>query len=117
MKPDLKVIDGGEPDKPEAVDPYGWFDPTETTSTLAERLLDLGIEDALVMDGFDDCVIGILERFGMEPIVMYDKGLVIEKLIDDGGGTYEEAVEYYDFNQLGGWHGEQTPGFLVRLPE
>jgi len=45
--------------------------------TLADQLLDLGIESALVMDGFDDCVIGILERYGMESIVIYDK----EKLL------------------------------------
>jgi hypothetical protein len=83
---------------------------------LADRLLDLGIEDALIMDGFNDCVVGTLERFGMESIVLYDKQKVIQKLIDEGCDSYEGAVEYYEFNQLGGWHGDKTPGFLVRLP-
>ena len=83
---------------------------------LADRLLDVGIEDALVMDGYDDCVVGVLERFGMEPIVLYDKEKVIQKLIDDGCDTWEGAMEYYEFNQLGGFHGPKTPGFLVRLP-
>jgi len=31
------------------------------------------------------------------------------------GSTYDDAIEYYEFNQLGGWHGEKTPGFLVKL--
>ena len=84
---------------------------------LADRLLDLGIEDALVMTGYDDCVIGVLERYGREPIVLYDKKKVIEQLIEEGCDDYEGAVEYYEFNQLGGYHGEKTPGFLVRLPE
>ena len=84
---------------------------------LADRLLDLGIEDALVMTGYDDCVIGVLERYGMEPIVLYDKKKVIEQLIEEGCDDYEGAVEYSEFNQLGGYHGEKTPGFLVRLPE
>ena len=53
----------------------------------------------------------------MEPIVLYDKDKVIKKLMDDGCETYEEAVEFYEFNQLGGWHGEKTPGFLVSLPK
>ena len=83
---------------------------------LADRLLDLGVEDALVMDGYNDCVVGVLERFGMEPIVLYDKDKVIAKLIDEGCDSYEGAVEYYEFNQLGGWHGPKTPGFLVWLP-
>ena len=85
--------------------------------SLADRLLDLGVEDALVMDAYDDCAIGILERFGMEPIVLYDKDKVIQQLMDEGCDSYEEALEFYEFNQLGGWHGDKTPGFLVRLSD
>jgi hypothetical protein len=86
--------------------------------TLAKRLADIGVEEVLVMDGFDECAIGVLERFGMDPVLIYDKALVIEKLIDLApGSTHEEAVEYYQFNQLGGWQGDLTPGFLVRLED
>jgi hypothetical protein len=84
---------------------------------LAEKLRDLGVENALVMTGFDDCVIGVLERYGMQPVVVYDKETVIHQLIAEGCDSLEGALEYYEFNQLGGWHGEKTPGFLVRLPE
>jgi len=84
--------------------------------TLADKLREIGVENAMVMDGYDDCVIGVLERYGMEPIVLYDKEKVIQRIVDlSPGGTYEEAIEYYEYNQLGGWHGEKTPGFLVRL--
>jgi len=106
---DLKVLDGGN----------GMSDATgfaNSTVTLAEQLLDLGVESALTMDGYDDCAIGILERFGMESIVIYDKEKIIEKLMDEGIPTYEEALEFYEYNQLGGWHGDMTPGFLIRLP-
>jgi len=85
--------------------------------TLAERLLEIGVENALVMDGYDDCVMGVLERFGMEPIVLYDKAKVIDKLIENGCDDYEGANEFYEYNQLGGWHGDKTPGFLIRLPD
>ena len=27
----------------------------------------------LFMDGYDDCVVGVVERFGMEPIICYDR--------------------------------------------
>tara|TARA_R100000687_G_C6350332_1_gene118533 strand:+ start:162 stop:437 length:276 start_codon:yes stop_codon:yes gene_type:complete len=87
------------------------------TVSLANQLLDLGVDEALTMDGYDDCVIGVLERFGMEPIVLYDKDKVIQKLMDDGCDSYEGANEYYEYNQLGGWHGDKTPGFLIRLPD
>ena len=66
---------------------------------------------ALTMDGYDDCIAGVLERFGMEPIIVYDKQRVIEKLIQDGA-TEEEAYEFFEYNQLGAWMGDGTPGFI-----
>ena len=109
MKPDLKVLKGGN----------GMSDATgfvDSIVTLTGQLFDLGVESALTMNGYDDCVVGILERYGMESIVIYDKEKVIEKLMDEGIPTYKEALEFYEYNQLGGWHGDLTPGFLVRLP-
>ena len=85
-------------------------------TNLFDRLYDIGIEEPVVMSGYDDCIVGCLERFGMEPIVIYDKEKVIQQLMDEGCDSYEEALEYYEFNQLGGWHGDKTPGFLILLP-
>jgi len=65
------------------------------------------------MDGFEDCIAGVLERFGQPPIIVYDQQQVIAKLMAQGMSD-EEAEEYYGFNQLGAWVGEHTPGFLVR---
>lgn len=68
------------------------------------------------MTGFDDCVVGILERFGVAvPVVVYDREKVIQKLMDNGIETYEEAEEFYHYNQLGAWVGDGTPAFLIRV--
>ncbi len=107
--PNLKLLDGGK----SVPDATGFID---SIVTLTEQLLDLGVESALTMDGYDDCVIGILERYGMESIVIYDKEKVINQLMDEGIPTYEEALEFYEYNQLGAWLGDMTPGFLVKLP-
>jgi hypothetical protein len=64
----------------------------------------------LVMDGFDDCIVGICHRFN-DSFVVYDRQKVIAKLMADGMSE-EEAVEFHDFNQLGAWNGEHTPGFI-----
>ena len=82
---------------------------------LKEQLLEMGLEEVVVMEGYDDCVIGVLERFGTEPVILYDRDRVIDKLMADGL-TPEEAVEFYEYNQLGSWVGDRTPGFLVKLP-
>lgn len=66
------------------------------------------------MDGFDDCVLGICESFGGESVVAYDYDKVIAQL-ESYGMTYEEAVEYHEFNQAGAYVGERTPVFIVRI--
>ena len=66
----------------------------------------------LLMDGYDDCVIGICERFGQPDIITYDKEKVIHKLTVDGM-EYQEAVEFFYFNQIGAWMGETTPCFVT----
>jgi len=84
--------------------------------TMADALEVFGGENTLIMDGFNDCIIGFLERFGLpEPIVVYDREKVIQKLMDNGIENYEEAEEFYYYNQLGGWHGDGTPAFLIRV--
>ena len=66
----------------------------------------------LLMDGYDDCIIGVCERFGQEPIIAYDKEKVINKL-QTIGMDYDEAIEWYEFNQLGAWMGDSTPCFII----
>jgi len=70
-------------------------------------------EGLLKMDGYDDCLVGVVERFGQDSYFIYDRELVLEKLQKDGM-SYEEALEYYEFNQLGAYVGERTPAFLIR---
>lgn len=80
-----------------------------------DRTADEYENKMLRMDGYDDCCIGVVERFGMEPIFCYDVSKVIKRHMDDGM-TEEEAREFFEFNQLGAWAGEGTPCFLY-LPE
>ena len=38
----------------------------------------------LLMSGYNDCIVGVVERFGQEPILCYDKNQVLLKLMKDG---------------------------------
>jgi hypothetical protein len=67
----------------------------------------------VTMDGYDDCVAGVVERFGQEPIVCYDKTKVLDKLMEDGM-NYEDALEWFYFNQIGAWVGDKTPCFFTK---
>ncbi len=49
-----------------------------------DQLADEWEYDLTVMDGFDDCIVGIVERCTMAPIVCYDREKVIAALMRDG---------------------------------
>jgi hypothetical protein len=65
--------------------------------------------DLLTLDGFDEAVIGIVERCDLL-VVCYDKNKIIKILMRDM--NHEEAMEYYEFNILGAYMGEHTPVYL-----
>ncbi len=67
-------------------------------------------EGAILLTGFDDCIIGITEEFGGTRI-LYSRDKIIEKLMEDM--SEEEAYEYYDYNIIGGYFGERNPIFLT----
>jgi hypothetical protein len=80
---------------------------------LIERIGD-EYPEVIIMDGYDDCIVGICERFGQEPIVAYDKTKVLSKL-KESGLNEEEALEFFEFNQIGSWLGKTTPCFITTL--
>jgi hypothetical protein len=69
--------------------------------------------DIKLMDGYDDCIMGVCHRYGQEPIIAYDLSKVLDKLVADGM-TMEEAREFHEFNQIGAWVGDHTPCFIQR---
>ena len=81
------------------------------TSKISGRLLQISEYDLMVMDGYDDCIVGVVERFGQKPIVCYDKEKVLCRLEADGMDR-DEAEEFFYFNQIGAWMGDSTPCFL-----
>jgi hypothetical protein len=72
-------------------------------------------EGAVILDGLDDAVIGICEEFGSGPRIMYSKNKILEILQKRDLMTEEESLEFYDFNILGLYAGEQNPVFVITL--
>ena len=69
--------------------------------------------DLLTIDGFDEAILGVVERAGLLA-VCYDRNKIIQILMRDM--NYEEAFEYYEFNILGAYMGEYTPVYLDYMP-
>jgi len=66
----------------------------------------------LFADGFDDAIVGLGSCFNSYKVI-YDKKRVIQILSQDM--TEEEALEYFSFNIIGAYVGEETPVFLEDL--
>ena len=72
-------------------------------------------EGAVLLDGLDDAIVGICEEFGSGPKIMYSKTKILEILQKRDQMSEEESEEFYDFNILGLYAGEQNPVFVITL--
>ena len=70
-------------------------------------------EGAILLDGLDDAILGVVEEFGNSPRVLYSKHKILTILCERDVMTWSEAEEFYDYNILGLYAGEQNPIFLI----
>jgi hypothetical protein len=70
-------------------------------------------EGAIILDGLDDAIIGIVEEFGNGPRILYSKPKILNILCKRDSMTQSEAEEFYDYNIIGLYAGEQNPVFLI----
>jgi hypothetical protein len=75
--------------------------------------IDEMAEGAIKLDGLDDAILGIVEEFGNGPRILYSKNKILNILSERDGMTWSEAEEFYDYNILGLYAGEQNPVFLI----
>ena len=74
------------------------------------------LEDAIFLEpsDFDEAIIGVAYRFGMQPVVCYDRTTCIDIL--SRAMSREMAEEFFEYNTLGSWMGKSTPVFLDGRP-
>lgn len=80
---------------------------------LLEYIKNYNPEISVILaDGFDDAFLGIGQQFN-NFIAVYDRFKCIQILSEDM--SLEEAEEYFDFNVVGAYVGENTPVFVDTL--
>jgi hypothetical protein len=71
-------------------------------------------EGAILLDGLDEAILGVVEEFGAVGCrILYSKHKILTILCEQDGMTWSEAEEFYDYNILGLYAGEQNPIFLI----
>ena len=69
----------------------------------------------LLADGFEDAFLGVVESFGTVPKACYDTVKCLDTLTVRDNMTYEEAVEYFNYNVNQAYVGEHTPAFMTPM--
>jgi hypothetical protein len=83
--------------------------------TIREQLADESPEILLLdEEKYDDAIVGIVYKTtGM--IAVYDTIKIIEILNQEM--SYDEAVDYYEFNIEGSYMGDKTPIYMTLLKD
>jgi hypothetical protein len=71
-------------------------------------------DDTIVYPEFAKHIVGVIERCAMPPTICYSRDGVLAQLAEELG-SYEAAVEWFEYNVIGGYVGESTPVFLSPL--
>ena len=65
-------------------------------------------DETLFADGFEDAILGLAHEWVDVPRVVYSKSKMIDCLTKEGM-SFEDAVEYLEYNVWGGYVGKGTP--------
>ena len=75
--------------------------------------IDEYAEGAILLDGLEGAIVGIVEDFGSPgKKMLYSKQRILDILQERDLMTYGEAEEFYDYNIIGLYAGEQNAVFL-----
>ena len=74
--------------------------------------IDEYAEGAILLDGLESAIVGIVEEFGSGSRILYSKLKILNILQERDLMTMGEAEEFYDYNIIGLHAGEQNAVFL-----
>ena len=79
-------------------------------------MIDDENDSPLLMDGFEQALIGFGQRINEPLLAIYSWSEMIKVLMTRDGMSDDEAIEYISYNCQGAWVGERTP-IIVEPPE
>ena len=74
---------------------------------IEKKVTEWSTEEILTADGFDEAIVGLARRPNLIAAA-YDVNKILQIMVD-GGMAPDEAREYFEFNVVDAWVGENTP--------
>ena len=72
---------------------------------------------ALKADGCDEAILGFGGQWPSFRNIVYDRDRCIAILVERDGMTYDEALEFFDFNVVCAYVGPGTPIFIQSITD
>ena len=85
--------------------------PSSLRTNQILEWIDETFEVVVYPTGFEDCILGVAERAGGPPVAVLDIAKMLAQL-EEEGMRCDEALEYFEFNILGAYLGEQSPVYM-----
>ena len=101
-------------------------DKKESLKDKLDSYLQASEESVMLYDNYEDAFVGLGYQQYKVPIAIYDAKKCVEILTDEfmldpdcesRDAAEEMAIEYFDYNSVGAWHGEGTPIFIANSKE
>jgi len=91
---------------------------TVVRDAISEAVEEHYNESVILADGLEDAFVGVARRFGWtQPVAVYDYRKCIEIFEERDDMSQEQAVEFFEFNVIGAWVGDQTPIFVDSMAD
>lgn len=84
----------------------------EWNNTQLKHMITDMNEDAVFIDGFDDALIGYVERLGTI-VALYDTDKCIDIIRSEQGMEIDDAINHFRFKVASMYMGENTPAFAT----
>ena len=78
---------------------------------IREELSESYSDNLLFADGYDKAIVGVCVGFDSGRVV-YSVSKMIDICMEDDEMTYEDSVEWLEFNTFGAYVGENTPIYI-----
>ena len=81
---------------------------------MREKISDIYGEELIFADGFDDAIIGVATGFDSQRVV-YCYVTMIETMMKEDDISYEDALDWIEYNNLGSYIGKNTPIYVMGI--
>lgn len=91
----------------------GIEDKEKSSGMTVLELVQESNKEAILTDGFEDALIGIVEQFGHPPVALYDREKCLEILMEQNGISDEEVEDFFEFNIIRVHAGKNIPAYAT----